>query len=74
MILRMNFQNYAKNLIHYLIQRMAKNRAKRTRESSDGISFMTESEQETLYTAVLSSKAPMQDLATGWIERYQVKY
>ena len=53
---------------------MAKNRAKRTRESSDGISFMTESEQETLYTAVLSSKAPMQDLATGWIERYQVKY
>ena len=53
-------------------KRMVRNRSKRARESSDGISFMTDSEQETLYTAVLSSKAPMQDLATGWIERYQV--
>ena len=53
---------------------MNKGRAKRTRENGaesvlgfgDG-----EVQEDTLYTAVLSGKAPMQELAAGWIERYQ---
>ena len=54
-------------------KRMNKSRTKRARENGDSSAAYEPSDvqEETLYTAVLSGKAPMTELAAGWIERYQ---